>query len=232
MKKLNGVLWGVVLVMVGVILALNAGGVTDIDLFFDGWWTVFIIVPSAIGLITSRDKWGSIIGLLVGVFLLLACQDVLDFSLTWKILLPAVVVLIGLRLIIKSLFPSVAFRKFKNIQGASSDVSGPGFKEQNALFSGANMILSGEVFEGAELNALFGGIQCDLRGAIIQKDCAIEANAMFGGIDIFVPNNINISVDSNSIFGGVENKTNNGQIEGAPTLYIKASGIFGGVDIK
>ncbi len=232
MKKLSGVLWGVVLVAVGVILALNASGVTDINLFFDGWWTVFILVPSATGLVTNRDKLGSIIGLLVGVFLLLACQDVLDFSLTWKILLPAIVVLIGLRLILKSLFPSVAFRKFKGVQGSPSDSSGPGFKEQNAMFSGANMILSGEVFEGAELNALFGGIQCDLRGAIIQKDCAIEANAIFGGIDIFVPNNINIAVDSNSIFGGVENKTNNGQIEGAPTLYIKASGIFGGVDIK
>ncbi len=31
-------------------------------MLFDGWWTLFIIVPCAIGLITDRDKTGSIIG--------------------------------------------------------------------------------------------------------------------------------------------------------------------------
>lgn len=224
MKKISGILWGVVLIAIGVILALNACGITKIDLFFDGWWTVFILVPSAIGLVTNHNKWNSIIGLLIGIFLLLACQGVLGFSLTWKILLPAVVVLIGLRMIFKSLLPSKAFKK--------SHESGSDFKEQNAVFSGVEMKLSGELFSGADLNALFGGIECDLREAIIESDCTIEANAIFGGIDIFVPNNINVKVDSNSIFGGVGNKSNNKQIEGATTLYIKASGIFGGVDIK
>ena len=73
MKKLNGIVWGIVLVAAGVLLGLNAFGITDIDIFFDGWWTLFIIVPCAVGLVTDRNKFGSLIGICVGVFLLLCC---------------------------------------------------------------------------------------------------------------------------------------------------------------
>ena len=37
MKKLNNIIWGVVLLAVGVIIALNALGITDVSLWFDGW---------------------------------------------------------------------------------------------------------------------------------------------------------------------------------------------------
>ena len=46
MKKISKVLWGIVLISVGVIFALNAFGITDIEIFFDGWWTLFIIVQA------------------------------------------------------------------------------------------------------------------------------------------------------------------------------------------
>ena len=42
MKKLSKILWGVVLVLVGGIFALNAFGITNFEVFFDGWWTLFI----------------------------------------------------------------------------------------------------------------------------------------------------------------------------------------------
>ena len=45
MKRISSVLWGVVLIAVGVVLALNAFEITSINLFFDGWWTLIIIVP-------------------------------------------------------------------------------------------------------------------------------------------------------------------------------------------
>ena len=101
-----------------------------------------------------------------------------------------------------------------------------------AVFSGEKMNFTGEVFQGAELNAVFGGVECNLRNAIIDQDCVIRASAIFGGVDIFVPGNVNVQVTSTSIFGGVSNKSCNGQIEGAPTLYIQGTCLFGGVDIK
>ena len=54
MTKLSKILWGVVLILVGGIFALNAFGVTDVEVFFDGWWTLFIIVPCFIGGISDH----------------------------------------------------------------------------------------------------------------------------------------------------------------------------------
>ena len=94
------------------------------------------------------------------------------------------------------------------------------------------MNFNGEVFEGVELNAVFGGVKCDLRGAIIEKDCVIEANAVFGGIDIYLPENVNVKINSSSVFGGISDKRGAAKIENAPTVYINGTCMFGGADVK
>ena len=63
MKKISSVIWGIVLIAAGALFALNALNITNIDIFFDGWWTLFIIVPCAVGLFTEREKTGNIIGI-------------------------------------------------------------------------------------------------------------------------------------------------------------------------
>lgn len=104
MKRINSILWGIALIVIGGIFALNAFGITSIHLFFDGWRTFFIIVPCLIGIFSEREKTGNIIGLLVGVFLLLCCQNVLDFDMLWKLVFPAIIVIIGLKLIYGAVF--------------------------------------------------------------------------------------------------------------------------------
>ena len=108
MKKVSSILWGIVLIAAGVVLALNVFNIMDINIFFDGWWTLFIIVPCAIGLFTEREKTGNIIGIAVGVFLLLCCQDILSFSMLWKLLVPAIIVIIGLKMVFTGLFGNKA----------------------------------------------------------------------------------------------------------------------------
>lgn len=225
MKKASSVLWGIVLIAAGVVLALNVFNITDINMFFDGWWTLFIIVPCAIGLFTEREKTGNIIGIVIGVLLLLCCQDVLSFSILWKLLVPVIIVIIGLKMVLTGLFGNKANEIMKKLR-----LEGKEPKVGCAVFSGCDMSCEGEVFEGAELTAVFGGVDCDLRNAIIEKDCAVQVSAIFGGIDIFVPDNINVKVSSNSIFGGVSNKT--AVHQNAPTLYVRGTCMFGGVEIK
>ncbi len=227
MKKISKISWGAVLIAIGVIFSLNAFGITDIKVFFDGWWTLFIIVPCFIGIFTDREKTGNIIGLLIGLFLLLCCQNVLSFGMLWKLAIPAVIVIIGLKLILGGLFGEKAVKMI-----SESRQNGDNIKIGCATFSGQDMNFDGEVFSGAELTAVFGGVECDLRTAIIEKDCAITASAIFGGIDIYVPDYVNVKINSNSIFGGVSGKNKRPPIQGGVTLYINATCIFGGIDIK
>ena len=227
MKRSNQIIWGIILVLIGLLLGINALGIADINLFFDGWWTLFIIVPCAVGLFSGKDVTGNLIGIGIGAFLLLCCQDILDFGMLWKLVFPAIIVLFGVKMIFGNRFERASSQVIKRLQANNGQVP-----FGTAVFSGEKMTFSGEEFHGAELNAVFGGVECDLRNAIIGQDCVIQASAIFGGIDIYVPTNVNIKVSSNSIFGGVSNKTANFHDELAPTLYVKCNCMFGGVDIK
>ena len=227
MKKINKILWGIALILVGVIFALNAFGITHIELFFDGWWTLFIIVPCFIGLFSEREMTGKIIGLFVGVFLLLCCQNVLEFDVLWRLAIPGIIVIIGIKLIFGAVFGDKAIKLLE-----SSKHSGENIKTGCATFSGQDLNFAGEEFNGAELTAVFGGVKCDLRNAVIEKDCAITASSIFGGITVFVPDNVNVKINSNSIFGGVSEKNHRPTVQGAVTIYINATCMFGGVEIK
>lgn len=225
MKQLKKIVWGVILIAAGSLFVLNALNITNINLFFDGWWTLFIIVPCTAGLITERDKTGNLIGVIIGVFLLLCCRDILSFSLFWKLIIPVAIIIIGLKMIFSGIFGNKAneiFSKMKN--SGTRPVTGC------AAFSGCDLNFNNQIFEGAELTAAFGGVECDLRNAIINQDCAIRVHSVFGGIDILVPDGINVKTNTISIFGGVSNKTQSNK--NAPTIYISGICMFGGVDIK
>ena len=227
MKKISKVLWGIVLISVGVIFALNAFGITDIEIFFDGWWTLFIIVPCFIGLFSERTKTGNLIGLLIGVVLLLCCQNVLGFDMIWKLAVPAIIVIIGLKVVFGAVFGDKAAKILEN-----SRQNGENIQSGCATFSGQDLNFDGREFNGAELTAVFGGVKCDLRNAVIEKDCAITAESIFGGITILVPDHVNVKINSNSIFGGVSDKKHRLAVQDAVTIYINATCMFGGVDIK
>ena len=76
MKQFKAIIWGLAIITLGVIFGGNALGLFNFNVFFDGWWTLFIIVPSAISLLTEKGKTASLIVLAVGIWLLLAAQNV------------------------------------------------------------------------------------------------------------------------------------------------------------
>ena len=115
MNKLTNILWGLFFVALAIIIGLNSVGLININLFFDGWWTVFIIVPSFFGLLKESDKTSPLIFLIVGVVLLLGCQGLLDFEIIKKLTLPAVLFVIGLSIIFKETISSKLSKKIKEL---------------------------------------------------------------------------------------------------------------------
>ena len=224
--KLSNTLWGMVLVVVGVIFGLNALDITNINIFFDGWWTLFIIIPSFIDLFKDKDKTGSLIGILIGICLLLACQGILSFSLIWKLFLPVLLVIFGLSLIFKDVISGKIKNRIKELN-KNSDLS-----EYCATFGEQDLSFSGDDFNGCNLTAVFGGVKCDLRDVNMDKETIINAIAIFGGIDIFVPDDVVVKVKSFPIFGGVSNNSKNRKHDNKKVIYVNATCLFGGVEIK
>jgi len=223
-NRISNILWGLVLVAVGLVLGLNALEITNINLFFDGWWTLFIIVPCFIGLFKYNNKIFNLIGCGVGVFLLLACQDLIDFELLMKLMVPAILVILGLGFIFRDYLGGRAAKKARSFKNSG--------KEFCATFSEQNVDFSGEIFDGCSVNGIFGSLNCNLKNAIINNDCAINASAIFGGVAIHVPDNVNVKIISTPIFGGVEDKRISKVFDAPVTVYINATCLFGGIDIK
>ena len=226
MKKTKSIIWGVVAIVVGILFVLKNTDILNIDVFFDGWWTLFIIIPSLVDLVTER-KLDNLIWLGLGVVLLLACLDVISFGLIAKLIVPAIVIIIGIKLIVNGVRGDKAREIFEKHE---READGKG-ESCFAAFSENKIDFTARAFEAAELCAVFGSVKCDISGASIVSDCAIRATAVFGGIDVIAPKDVNIKINSTSIFGGVEKKIETNP-DAPVTLHINAICIFGGVDVK
>lgn len=225
MKKTRNILWGLVFIIIGLIFGLNSLGITNVDMFFDGWWTLIIIIPCIIDLFKGEGKTGNIIGLLIGIVLLLCCQGVLDFSIVLKLILPIILVILGISFIFKDTINRKVRDEMKKLNKKNDD-------EYCVTFGGQKLDFSNEEFKGCNMNAIFGGIDCNLKDSIINEDVIINVSAIFGGVDILVPKDVKVKVTSTPIFGGVSNERKNPKDENVKTIYVNATCIFGGVDIK
>lgn len=226
MKKNINIIWGISFIIVGLIIGLNTLGVTNINLFFDGWWTLFIIVPNFINLFNENNKTASLIGLLIGVVLLLSIQNIIDFSLLWKLLLPIILIIIGISYLSRDLIGKEINKKIKTLN-KNSKAEG-----YYATFGAQDLSLDDQDFNGGEVSAVFGGIKLDLRNAKIDSDVVINASSIFGGVELLIPENTKVVVKSTPIFGGVENRTKKINNTEAKTIYVNAVCVFGGVEIK
>ena len=230
MKQVKPIIWGIAIIALGIIFGGNALGLFSLDIFFDGWWTLFIIIPSIVSLITDKDKIMSLGFIAVGVILLLAAQDVFSYDVAWKVILAVFLVAVGLSIIVRSLFHNKNDQEVaKKVAEAEKD--GKTMDSQFAAFSGTDRVYKDEVFNGSNVAAIFGGVKLDLRNAKFTGDTIIKAFALFGGIDIIVPSDVAVKLKSGFIFGGFSDDRKNPSEKGKHTIYIGAAGGFGGITI-
>ena len=228
MKKVGPVIWGLAIIALGVIFGGNALGWFNINVFFDGWWTLFIIVPAVVSLFTD-NKLSSLAFIAVGVILLLAAQNVFSYEVAWKAILAVFLIMIGLVIIVKSLFRNKVEKEVEKKIKEMGD--GKTMDSQMAIFSGSDRTYNDEVFSGSNLVAVFGGVELDLRKAKFDKDAVIKAFCMFGGITIKVPEDVQVKIKSGFIFGGIDDERKGDINKGKYTIYLDAAGGFGGVSV-
>lgn len=223
MDRINRILWGLVFIVLGVIIALNVFNIIDFNIFFRGWWTLFIIVPCFIGLFdnTNESKVGNIVGLVIGVLLLLMCNNLIRFDIIIKLFIPAIFVIIGLYLILGSSINSKVKEKINSTNKDNLESIVATFSEKSE---------KPNKFNGAKVDAIFGSVYLDLSESSIKNESVIVATGIFGSVNIKVPEDVEVKIKSTPIFGGVSNKSK-GKNE-KKIIYIEAYAVFGSVDIK
>ncbi len=236
-NKLSNYLWGLFFIFIGIGFAGNVMFDWDFDLLFPGWWTLLFIIPFFISMVQNGFRVGATLGFIISVLVLASYYVELNFSI-WQLVIPAILILIGIRIMFQG-----SFHRRRNYSNHNYDSStdsqranftsnsGGARQEYMAVFS-SNRIHITETFTGASLSAVFGSVVLDLRDAQINGDIEISAQAIFGGIDIFVPAGVNVKVNNVPVFGGVSNKAPQYHDSVIATLYLNSTCMFGGIDIK
>lgn len=224
-NKASNLIWGLAFIFVGILYMGKSFLGWDFDLF--SWWPLIIIIPSVASLIRQGIQFLNLIGLFTGGCFLLASLGVISGETIAKLFVPASLIIIGVCIIFRNTFASQ-----KPSKEATEKIYDGSTPEYNAIFSSHKTIFPNTAFNGTQINSIFGAVELNLRDAIITEDVVINCTSIFAGVDIIVPANVNVKVSCIPIFGGVSNKSNDLNDFNAPTIFVNATCMFGGIDIK
>lgn len=216
---------------------------TSFTLFFPGWGSLFLLVPSVYFLIRSPFSWFWPLCLLGGVLILISKLELYPFGTAVAICLAALVILIGIRIILSPLFRRMRRRRARQkvedrlrrhniVYGDAISQSTDSDGSYSVSFGERIVLLDGQEFSSATLNVSFGEMKFDLRQAII-RDCAvIDANCAFGELTILLPDYVRTEVTKSGAFSEISCKHGEPNDEDAPVIYVNASCSFGEITVK
>lgn len=95
MRRRNSL--GLLLLVIGVVILLNALNILPINIFFNGWWTLFLIVPAVMSMSRQGLTPGNAILLVLGVGFLLREQG-WDYT---QYVVPALFIVVGIVFLVK-----------------------------------------------------------------------------------------------------------------------------------
>ena len=226
----SGIIFGGLIVAIGLFLLLDN---LHIIRARDVWqfWPLILVAFGLARIVESRSParllWGGLIAG-VGALLFLDNLDLLPPFLDFNVIWPVVLIAFGGSM----LFRAVERRKYLEGVSATEDTGGSWV----AIFSGGKRRIDSGEFRHADVLAIFGGFQVDLRGATIPaEEAVIDVNALFGGVEIRVPETWTVLPKCIGVFGGIDDKTIPPKLEpGAKgqRLVITGAAVFGGVSIR
>lgn len=222
MRKVFGAVIGALLIAAGVLGILNVFGLaTELELNLNGWcWAAFLIIPALYGLITSKSKLGSLFVLIIGVYLLLAAQGVLDYETAWELIVPLLLVLLGIKFIVK-------------IFGSPTPVSAQENMDKCVTyFHTQTHKHPEEALQLAKVGAVFGGTECNLTDAQFSEQNSIDVFCLFGGVKLLLPPDVEVVQNTFCLFGGLDDKRAVRSEPKAKRLTVNGCVAFGGIEIR
>lgn len=221
-------LWiGVAVIVVGLLAALDNLNFVPEGFFLRLWPVVLIII--GLGRFSRRSEERGLAGYLLilgGIFLL-----IVNFGKTSVVeaVWPFFIVALGVFLVTRSL---------RKNRGVPPDLAAhESFLSATAIFGGSKRRVTQQDFKGAELTAIFGGFELDLRQAVLESDqVRVDVFVLFGGGEIKVPANWAVTMKGSAIMGGYEDKTLHmpAPEAGARTIHLVVTGLvlLGGLTVS
>lgn len=215
------VVLGGLIVLVGVVLLLDTTGIYDTRPLFDYIPSLFVLL-GVYALVRSgfRNLFGPLVIIVLAGAWQLVALDVVEAAEVAD-LWPLFIVLFGLSLIVS---------QFRSPPARTGESSVTAF----GVFGGSEQRVTAPEFTGANLTALFGGVELDLRDTAVEaRPAHVSAIALFGGVEVRVPEEWTVELDVLPIFGGASDERPRREREGGETdLVVTGFAAFGGVEVN
>jgi predicted membrane protein len=219
------VLLGLIVIVAGVLFTLDNLGFVDAGQVIQ-YWPAGLVAVGLLKLWHAREgqAWvGGFFLVLLGGWMLLEHVVAIRISIAdlWSLFF----VFLGGYMVWKGLGGGR--------RGPAAPADGTRFSAL-AIMSGVVRRSNTQTFRGADLTAIMGGCEIDLRQASIEPgtEAIVDVFAFWGGIDIKVPEDWVVVTRAIPVMGGVEDKTHAPASPPAKTLIIQGIVIMGGVTIK
>ncbi|HUU05824.1 MAG TPA: DUF5668 domain-containing protein [Patescibacteria group bacterium] len=229
-KPLPGgaILFGLILIAIGVLVLLANMNILPFDLDLGHWWPLILVVLGVVHLWNNRNifDFSGLFLILLGVVFLMATLGTICWSDIWRYW-PALLILLGISIIFKR--HPVALPGSGRGSTPSSETS----VSINNILSGSDRRINSQEFKGGDISNILGGTKLDLLEAkLAPGEWLLTVSTVLGGVDILVPRDWQIEVHPTSLLGGIDDHTRQTPQAGGGKLVIKASALLGGIDIK
>jgi hypothetical protein len=209
---------GLVLIIVGLILALDSAGVLRTD-GLGRWWPLLLVGVGVVKVRQPREDGQRAAGV---AFLMLGSLFLFTSILAVRSAWPLLMVGFG------------AFLLWQGVEGATAEtikVSDSPYVSEMALIGVVKRGHRPLDFRGGSVTAVIGGVELDLRKANLTSTAYLDVVAFWGGIEIKVPAGWTVDARVVALMGAFENKIDSPSTPGAPRLVVRGHAIMGAVVI-
>jgi Domain of unknown function (DUF5668) len=232
---------GVLLVLMGVLMALDQLGLVEARHLMRFWPVLVVLYGLTLLQRGGRGVVHGSIIVLIGGWLLLNTLHLLTL-MPWQFVWPLILVVLGAQFLMRGCSPRQRPAPPPSVGGYppsanTAPLSGsPPASDHISMFGlmgGTKQRVSGVIFRSADMTSLMGGCELDLRDALLGADGAahIEVFALMGAGHIIVPPSWKVVVQVTPVMGGVEDKTRP-ILGGNQFLYVRGTVLMGGVEIS
>ncbi|RYY76340.1 MAG: hypothetical protein EOO52_02155 [Gammaproteobacteria bacterium] len=224
------VIFGSLIIVVGVLALFDKLNIFNFNVFsLFQFWPTIIVVIGILKMTESKNRSNVLIGLCfvaVGVAMMINNLGIFHFSLRdWW---PVILIAVGISVVLKDRSTNNSTGTyFSGDENTNSNVN----LDITAIMAGNKTVNSSQDFKGGDVIAIMGGVDLDLRAAVIQTEAVLNVWATWGGIEIKVPKEWEVVNRGMAILGGIEDKTIPVPASGK-RLIITGNAIMGGVVIK
>lgn len=215
---------GIIILIIGLLYLISVMNPEFVINYGLIWPVVLILVCVYCIIKNKKVDIISGIGLFIGILILGVNANFWNNDV-YGYIIPGCLIIVGLLIIINS----ISFKKNKEFKIRTADDK---ILTYSGILAGIEEKVNQKDFKGANIYAIFGGVDLDLRNVETKEDIVINAYSIFGGTSLLIPEGYNIKVNSTAILGGNDNKVNNEYNPKQKTIYVNCTSIFGGCEIK